>query len=73
MIADMLFYLYHTTTDDKMKENILPFFNENNICIQCGSKMVYYEWDEARPIGSETMSTYDCAKCGETKYMEGLK
>ena len=65
LIAQMLFYLYHTTTDDSMKESILTFFNEQNYCIECGNKMEYYEWTEARPLGEETMSVYDCPCCSD--------
>lgn len=65
LIAQMLFYLYHTTTDDRMKESVLTFMNEENYCISCGSKMTYYEWSETRPLGAEVMSGYDCPSCGD--------
>lgn len=73
LIVNILFYLYKTTTDDAMKQSILHFMNEQNICIQCGSEMVYYEWNEPRPLGSETMSAYDCPCCGDLKYKEGVR
>ena len=65
LIKDILFYLYHTTTDHKLMANIVEWFNEENYCIQCGSKLTYYEWKEARPIGEEIMSAYDCSRCND--------
>lgn len=34
-----LWYLYNTTEDDKMKENIKTIYKDNNYCIKCGYKV----------------------------------
>ena len=47
LIKDMLFYLYHTTNDDKMKQVILDWFNEEQYCIECGEKLQPYDYCEA--------------------------
>ena len=47
LIKDMLFYLYHTTNDDKMKQVILDWFNKEQYCIECGAKLQPYDYCEA--------------------------
>lgn len=46
LIIQILFYLYHTSTDDKMKSNIVDIFNDMQYCIQCGEKMSIFAWNE---------------------------
>lgn len=46
LVIDILFYLYHTTSDDKMKQQIVDIFNTEGYCIDCGSKLTTYTWDE---------------------------
>lgn len=43
---DILFYLYHTTTDDKLKRTIVDWFNEENYCVDCGQKLQAYDYTE---------------------------
>ena len=76
-MMDILYYLYHTTTDDNMKRQIIDIFNEKNYCIECGNKMEKYQWsephDETDPTSYEEYTVWDCPYCGDTKYQEGLK
>jgi len=75
LVMSSLYYLYHTTNDDKMKSQIVDIFNEENYCIECGNKMSLYEWSEPHTEleGSplEYFSCYDCACCGDmdSKYL----
>lgn len=46
LIKDILFYLYHTTTSDKLQQKILEWFNTENYCIKCGTKLQTYDWYE---------------------------
>lgn len=46
LTKDILFYLYHTTTDDQLKQKIVEWFNEENYCIECGTELLSYEWSE---------------------------
>lgn len=71
LIRDCLFYLYKTTTDDKLAKRILRWFNDNNFCIECGSEMVEYNWKhlhtELDGGEYEDMITMDCPICGGDK------
>lgn len=46
LMIDILKYLYETSEDDYMKTQIVNVFNKRNYCIDCCSKLQYYEWDE---------------------------
>lgn len=46
LVIDSLFYLYHTTSDDKMRKEIVNIFNKMGYCISCGNKLSTYEWCE---------------------------
>ena len=66
---DILYYLYYNTIDKTLKEKIVNVFNKYNYCIQCGSKMIKYTWEEPHtelnPTEYEEMSCYDCPVCGD--------
>lgn len=72
LVASICRYLYDTNTDDKMKDGCVEILNDINYCLSCGSKMIYYEWNETRPIGVETMSGYFCPIC-DMEEMERLR
>ena len=46
LTKDILFYLYHNTNNDKLKQAILDWFNEEQYCIECGEKLQPYEYCE---------------------------
>ena len=46
LTKDILFYLYHNTDNDKLKQAILHWFNEEQYCIECGAKLQPYEYCE---------------------------
>lgn len=46
LMIDILRYLYKTSEDDCMILQIIEVFGEYEYCINCGSKLHYYEWDE---------------------------
>ena len=46
LTKDILFYLYHNTNNDKLKQVILDWFNEEQYCIECGEKLQPYEYCE---------------------------
>lgn len=39
LTKDILYYLYYVTDDNKLRECIIEWFNNEGYCIQCGSKM----------------------------------
>lgn len=72
LIATICHYLYHTTTDDRMKQGCVEIMNDLQYCIQCGSKMAYYEWSEPHTeldvTEYEIMGTWDCPRCGDGEH-----
>ena len=46
LTKDILFYLYHNTNNDKLRQAILHWFNEEQYCIECGAKLQPYEYCE---------------------------
>lgn len=67
LVMSALFYLYQTTTDNKMKYQIEDIFNEEKYCIHCGSPMQYYEYQEPHtelnPVQYEIIGNYICPNC----------
>ena len=48
LTRDILFYLYHNTNNDKLRQAILHWFNEEQYCIECGEKLQPYDYCETR-------------------------
>lgn len=46
LVKDCLYYLYHTISDKKMKEQIEDWFKMNCYCLVCGNKLKTYQYDE---------------------------
>ena len=77
LIRDCLFYLKELNNfkDEKLDEQIVDWFNDNNYCIDCGCELKYYEYQEPHTelgyVCYETMGIYDCPCCGDTnnKYL----
>lgn len=67
LVMDALRYLYYTTTDDNMKSQIVDIFNDYEYCLECGSKLETYTYEEAHtelnPIAYETMTDVYCPIC----------
>lgn len=67
LVMDMLYYLYKTSNDEKMKNQIEDIFEDYHYCIECGNKMeenhyaeVHTELDE-RPV--EYFTEWNCPFC----------
>ena len=39
LVMDVLFYLFHTSNDDILREQIIDVFNDSGYCISCGAKL----------------------------------
>lgn len=69
LVIKSLLYLYHTTTDYDMKDMIENVFNDMGYCVNCGSKLMNYEWEEVHtelPYNNiETMNIQLCPICNE--------
>ena len=67
LTKDILFYLYHNTNNDKLKQAILDWFNEEQYCIECGEKLQPYEYCETHTElegnPKEWFTTWLCPVC----------
>lgn len=65
LVKDILFYLYYITTDKKLKNRIEDWFDEEEYCIDCGEKLVPYEYNEwhSEVHAYETMCELVCPNC----------
>lgn len=46
LTKNILYYLYHSTEDETLKSIIIDWFNEEQYCIDCGTKLQPYEYCE---------------------------
>lgn len=67
---DILFYLYHILTDEKERKKsrlvnmISNWFEENDYCINCGSKLQSYEWSETHnELDGSPKEYFSCDVC----------
>lgn len=66
LVKDILFYLYHTTTDTKLMSNIEDWFEEEQYCLVCGGRMAlssYQEYREGFGGCYETIYETFCENC----------
>lgn len=67
LTKDILFYLYHNTNNDKLRQAILHWFNAEQYCIDCGEKLQPYEYCETHTEleynNKEWFTTWLCPKC----------
>lgn len=67
LVIDVLRYLYYTSTDDKMKEQIVMILNDYQYCLECGNKLETYTYEEPHtelnPIAYEIMTDVYCPVC----------
>ena len=67
-IVSVLRYLYFTTTDKKLQNQISDIMLEDlKYCVDCGGKLKLYTWQEVHtevpPPNIETFSDYFCPEC----------
>ena len=67
LTKDILFYLYHNTDNDKLKQAILHWFNAEAYCIMCGEKLQPYDYYETHTeldgYCRELRTAWLCPKC----------
>ena len=67
LTKDILLFLYHTTNNDRLRCKILEWFNAENYCISCGTKLQAYDWyeihTELEGDPKEYFTTYLCPIC----------
>lgn len=72
LLSRILISMYGETTNDNMKSQIVDIVSDMGYCLECGSKMQYYEWSEQTSQGAEPCCILDCPCCGDTKNIEGV-
>lgn len=67
LLSTVLFFLYHTSNDDKLRANIEKVMTEIQRCIECGDKMIEWHWQEYHSeLGEyEDCSIMDCLRCSD--------
>ena len=67
LITSCLCFLYYRTNDERLLENIIHIMSDMNYCIECGKKMLHYEWedthDELDGYNKELYTTNFCPNC----------
>ena len=67
LVKDCLFYLYKTTTDDKLRYQIVNWFNSEHYCISCGRELMRYDVEnihtEVDYDNIEYIGVYECPVC----------
>lgn len=67
ILAEILHWLYHNTTNYQLQNAITDYMDEYGYCVECGEKLVLYEGSETHteldgnPI--EHYSLLMCPKC----------
>lgn len=68
---EILLYIYNTTTDKKLKNDIIDWFKENHYCIDCGEKLLQYEYYETHYELEDNYKEYfDVYLCPNCDYAE---
>lgn len=66
-VKDILFYLYHTTKDNKLQNIIEDWFYDNEFCVDCGEKLKRIDIEERHTelFGSpiEHLIDFCCPNC----------
>ena len=75
LVKDILFYLYHNTNNDKLQVKIIDWFNTENYCIECGTKLQAYDWyeihTELEGNPKEWFTTWLCPICDRGEFEDG--
>ena len=64
LVIDALVYLYNTTTDNKMIEQIEMACKDYGCCPDCGNKLSTYEWYEIHTeLEYDNKEWFNCQLC----------
>lgn len=64
LVIDALVYLYNTTTDDKIIEQIEMVCKDYGYCPDCGNKLSIYEWCETHTeLEYNNQEWFSCQMC----------
>ena len=64
LVIDALVYLYNTTTDNKMIEQIEMVCEDYGYCPDCGNKLSTYEWYETHTeLEYNNQEWFSCQLC----------
>lgn len=67
LVFEALRYLYNTSTDNKLMNQIVDIFNDYGRCLTCDSKLKTYTYEEPHtelnPVDYEIMTDVYCPIC----------
>lgn len=67
LIATILFFLYHTSDDNRLRQNIATLMEDMDKCISCNSDVLTYKFQEVHSEldnnDVETFVTKLCSHC----------
>jgi hypothetical protein len=76
-LIQCLRYLYYNTEDDLLKKEVIENISERNYCIECGTKLITYTWDEIHTEleynNREPMFAEYCPYCDEYEITSDMK
>ena len=76
-LIQCLRYLYYNTEDDLLKKEAIENISERNYCIECGTKLIAYTWDEIHTEleydNREPMSAQFCPICDKYEITSDMK
>lgn len=74
LTKNILYYLYHSTEDETLKNIIIGWFNEEQYCINCGTKLQPYEYceihDELPYNNKEWFTEWLCPVCDRDEVVQ---
>ena len=63
-LIQCLRYLYYNTEDDLLKKEVIENISERNYCIECGTKLITYTWDETHTeLEYNNQEWFSCQLC----------
>lgn len=71
LVVSCLMFLYYSTTDEKLQSNIVQILSDMNYCIECGSKMINYSWEETHDeLDGCPKEEFSVSLCPNCDYLE---
>ena len=64
LISTILFFLYHTSDDDRLRQNIATLMEDMDKCISCNSDVMTYEFQEVHnELDNNDIETFVAKLC----------
>ena len=64
LLSTILFFLYHTSDDDRLRQNIATLMKDMDKCISCNSDLMTYEFQEVHyELDNNDIETFAVKLC----------